>query len=297
MADKYVENCAKICGMWASKVGISMKNKLSLTSLFVVAALTSTGCTVEWKVLEAKSKQINNYEKTSIVLARENRELITEVNRMKFEIEKLRQENIYYKNKVGEAHAPSASTHEVADSHGGASHESTGHDNSAHGETAQNDTHVPTRSVASIGSMNIKKDQVEYEIYKWKAEDMHKIAESEFKKKNFEKAAQFYYSIIKNYPKYTKIDDDFYFKAGVSAFETGEHHEWALVNFEYLMASYPTSKYYRSAKLWSSLTHLKMGDKKKFFITVEEFRKKYRNSPEWKILSAYYEKIEEKTHE
>ena len=63
------------------------------------------------------------------------------------------------------------------------------------------------------------------------------------------------------------------------------------------MNQYPTSQYYRSAKLWKSLTYLQMGDKKKFFATVEEFRKKYRNTKEWKILSAYYEKIEEKTNE
>ena len=63
------------------------------------------------------------------------------------------------------------------------------------------------------------------------------------------------------------------------------------------MVKYPTSSYYRSAKLWVALTHMKLGDKQKFFATVEEFRKKYRNTNEWKILSAYYEKIEEKTHE
>ncbi len=61
------------------------------------------------------------------------------------------------------------------------------------------------------------------------------------------------------------------------------------------MSQYPTSKFFRSAKLWSSLTHLKMGNKDRFMATVEEFRKKYRNSPEWKILSKYYESIEEKT--
>jgi outer membrane protein assembly factor BamD (BamD/ComL family) len=63
------------------------------------------------------------------------------------------------------------------------------------------------------------------------------------------------------------------------------------------MKQYPTSQYYRSAKLWVALTNLKLGEKKKFFATVEEFRKKYRNTNEWKILSNYYEKIEEKTNE
>lgn len=265
---------------------------LALLSL----SLLSTGCTVEWKVLEAKSKQINNFERVSIALAKENRELIAEVNRMKFEMEKVRQENIYYKAQSG---VKGEATHgETA--HGEATHAPVA--NANHGDahatdhaTSQNET--PSRKIASVGAMPMKKDYVEYDIYKWKAEDMHKIAENEFKNKNFEKAAQFYYSILQHFPKYQKLNDDFYFKAGVSAFETGEHHEWALVNFEYLMAEYPTSQYYRSAKLWSSLTHLKMGDKKKFFTTVEEFRKKYRNSPEWKILSAYYEKIEEKTNE
>jgi hypothetical protein len=42
---------------------------------------------------------------------------------------------------------------------------------------------------------------------------------------------------------------------------------------------------------------MKLGEKKKFYATVEEFRKKYRNTNEWKILSSYYENIEEKTNE
>ncbi len=275
-----------------------MKSKFCLP-MVLIFGLFASGCTVEWKVLEAKSKEINNYERTSLYLARENRELIAEVNRLKFDMEKVKQENILLKSKLG-----MSTSEEHGSSHGNTHEEpAIGSHAEGHGDvptTAEvhRDSHgVPSRGIASIGQMTIKKDQVEYDIYKWKVEDMHKIAESEFKKKNYEKAAQFYYSILKNYPKYKAINDDFFFKAGVAAFETGEHHEWALVNFEYLMAQYPTSQYYRSAKLWSSLTHLKMGDKKKFFTTVEEFRKKYRNSPEWKILSSYYEKIEEKTNE
>jgi outer membrane protein assembly factor BamD (BamD/ComL family) len=93
------------------------------------------------------------------------------------------------------------------------------------------------------------------------------------------------------------LSDEFYFKAGISAFESGSHHDWTITHFDNLMSKYPTSQYFRSAKLWIALTHMKMGNKKKFFATVEEFRKKYRNTPEWKILSSYYEKIEEKTNE
>ena len=93
------------------------------------------------------------------------------------------------------------------------------------------------------------------------------------------------------------MSDEFYFKAGISSFESGNHHDWTLSHFGALMNKYPTSQYFRSAKLWIALTHMKMGEKQKFFATVEEFRKKYRNTQEWKILSSYYEKIEEKTNE
>jgi outer membrane protein assembly factor BamD (BamD/ComL family) len=152
----------------------------------------------------------------------------------------------------------------------------------------------PTKAPVSV----IKgKDYVQFKIYKWHAEDMQKIADKEFKEKNFEKAAQFYMGLVESYPQYKGLNDEFYFKAGVAAFESGVHHDWTIKHFENLMTKYPTSQYFRSAKLWIALTHMKLGDKKKFFATVEEFRKKYRNTSEWKILSSYYEKIEEKTNE
>ena len=40
-----------------------------------------------------------------------------------------------------------------------------------------------------------------------------------------------------------------------------------------------------------------LGDNIAWIPYIEEFRKKYRNTNEWKILSSYYEKIEEKTNE
>jgi len=43
-----------------------------------------------------------------------------------------------------------------------------------------------------------------------------------------------------------------------------------------------------------ALTYLQLGDDQKFFTTVEEFRKKYRNTEEWKVLSPHYEKIVQK---
>ena len=238
-----------------------MKTTLSL----LATCLFFTSCNIDVKSLEHKAAKINKYEIVALKLAKENRELNAKVKRLEFDIQKMKQDQAFYETKK-------------------LSHKSDA---------------VPsaTRSIASVQPLNVEKDYVEFKTYKWNADDMLKIADKEFKNKNFEKAAQFYTSLSKYYPENKKMDDEFYFKAGISSYESGSHHDWTLKHFDTLMVKYPTSHYYRSAKLWVALTHMKLGDKKKFFATVEEFRKKYRNTHEWKILSSYYEKIEEKTHE
>ncbi len=261
-----------------------MKNSNPLKfSIFILPLLAS--CSVDFKKIEAKAALINHYEQVSLKLAKENRELHAEVKRLEFEVEKLRQEKAYFNTQLSGAASHSDVDHEVA--------QTTTHATEKHTETS--------RSVASVApsahSSEVKKDYVEFKTYKWRADDMIKIADKEFKEKNYEKASQFYTSLLNNYPKNKGYNDEFYFKAGIASYESGTHYDWSLNHFEALMTQYPTSQYYRSAKLWISLTHLQMGDKKKFFATVEEFRKKYRNTKEWKILSSYYENIEEKTNE
>ena len=254
-------------------------------SILILPLLAS--CSVDMKKIEQKAAMINHYEEVSLKLAKENRELHAEVKRLEFEVEKLKQDKSFKEVKSGE--------HEVAATHG-AAHEAT---HEAKPEAKHEEAHG--RSIASVAPAAVheemKKDYVEFKTYKWHADDLMKIADKEFKDKNFEKAAQFYTSLVNNYPANKNISDEFYFKAGIASFESGDHHEWTLTHFEALMAKYPTSQYYRSAKLWVALTHMKLGDKKKFYATVEEFRKIYRNTNEWKILSSYYEKIEEKTNE
>ncbi len=245
--------------------------KTFLASCLIIPLVTSCSFEKEMKKIEHKAAIINKYETVALKLAKENRELRAEVKRLEFEVQKLKQDNAF-KGAKSEDHGEALADH------------------GAHGAS---------RSVASVKPevLTVKKDMVEWKTYKWSADDMVKIADKEFKAKNFEKAAQFYTSLLNYYPDFKHINDEFYFKAGISAYESGEHHEWTLKHFEALMSKYPTSQYYRSAKLWVALTHMKMGKKEKFFATVEEFRKKYRNTNEWKILSSYYEKIEEKTHE
>lgn len=253
--------------------------KTFLASCLIIPLVTSCSFEKEMKKIEHKAAIINKYETVALKLAKENRELRAEVKRLEFEIQKLKQDQAF-KGVKSEGHEET-----LAKGHG----KEGGHGN----------THGASRAIASVKPevMAVKKDLVEWKTYKWSADDMMKIADKEFKGKNFEKAAQFYTSLINYYPDFKHINDEFYFKAGISAYESGEHHEWTLKHFETLMVKYPTSQYFRSAKLWVALTHMKMGKKEKFFATVEEFRKKYRNTNEWKILSSYYEKIEEKTHE
>lgn len=245
--------------------------KTILLSCLALPLLSSCGFDKEIAKIEHKAILINKYEIVALKLAKENRELHSEVKRLEFEIQKLKQDSGFKSMAKTEGHGD------------------------AHGETKA----APSRAIASVKpvALEVKKDLVEFKTYKWSADDMVKIADKEFKDKNFEKAAQFYTSLVNYYPDFKHLDDEFYFKAGISAYESGEHHEWTLKHFSVLMDKWPTSQYFRSAKLWVALTHMKMGDKKKFFATVEEFRKKYRNTNEWSILSSYYEKIEEKTNE
>jgi TolA-binding protein len=257
-----------------------MKRMNTFKASFLILPVLAS-CSVDLKKIEAKAAMINHYEQISLKLARDNRELHAEVKRLEFEIEKLKQDSSF---QVSKTHGAPAAHGEVT------AHAPAAHDSVDHG-----------RSVASVApstaASEVKKDLVEFKTYKWHADDLMKIADKEFKEKNYEKAAQFYTSLINNYPANKSITDEFYFKAGIASFESGFHHDWTLTHFEALMNKYPTSQYFRSAKLWVALTHMKMGDKKKFYATVEEFRKKYRNTNEWKILSSYYEKIEEKTNE
>lgn len=248
-----------------------MEKKSILITLLVLPILGACTFEKEVKKLEHKAALINKYENVSLILAKENREQKTEIKRLQFEIQKLKQD-VAYKDSQLVKFQPSLAGAENSKS---------------------------SRSIASVKPFEISegKDFVEYDTYKWSAQDMLKIADSEFKQKNFEKAAQYYNAILANYPIFEKIDDELLFKAGISAYETGTHHDWTVAHFSHLMKRYPKSTHYRGAKLWVALTHMKMGEKEKFFETVEEFRKKYRNTKEWKILSSYYESIVEKTNE
>ncbi len=207
--------------------------------------------------IKIKAEKIDHYEIAAYNLAKENRELQSEIARRDFEIQTLKSKNSFL-------------TIQLDKKRGDKKNE---------------------RRIASISPVEGRGDLVKYSTYKWSRSQLLAIAEKEFENKNYEKSAQFFKTYLMHYPRDSKIDDRFLYQAGVAAYESGKHRDWTLSTLKRLEKEYPASAYFRGAKLWSALTRLQMGDKDHFFNTVEEFRQKYRNTSEWKILSAHYEEI------
>lgn len=244
-----------------------MKIDFKIVTLFSSMMLFSS-CDV-WDQLEAKAKKVNNYERAALTLSKENRDLRMKISQMQFEIQTLKSEKEYLDIQLKKSKsAQMAAT-------------------SGKGVVAA----TPDRAIASIAPVENENDLVKFDVYKWTPSQILAVAEKEFSGQNYEKSAQFFKTFYDKFPDHKQINDQFLFQAGVAAYESNGHHDWTLSYLNELVKNYPTSKYYRGAKLWMALTHLKLGENDKFFSTVEEFRKKYRNTEEWKVLSQHYEKI------
>jgi TolA-binding protein len=209
----------------------------------------------EYGVFESikhKSKVVYQYEGRVLELTQENRNLKKQISDLKHEMARLETDKNYLAIKLKKRNAK--------------------------------------RTIASIPKPSAN-DLVKYEVYKWKPETLLNIGKKEFQYKKYDKSAQFYNALVNKYPDHEKVDDRVLFEAGIAAYESKTHYKWAIEHFEKLVKKYPRSKYYRGAKLWMGLSHLYSGDKDKFLETVEEFRSKYRNTKEWKVLSQYYENL------
>lgn len=192
------------------------------------------------------------YERKAQVLARENRVLSAKLSDLQYQISQLESKNKYYSSLKNKTEA--------------------------------------SRTIASVPAQN-PDDLVSYEVYKWTPEKLLAIGEKELHFKNYEKSAQFYNELIGRFPAHEVVNDRVLFGAGVSAFETGKRYDWTEKHLSRLVKNYPKSEFYRGAKLWLALAQYQQGHHEKFLATVEEFRLKYRNTEEWKILSRYYEDI------
>lgn len=202
-----------------------------------------------------KWQQQLEYEKKAISFAAQNRLLKAQISDLQYQINQLEA-----KNKFLSANKPAAPAA------------------------------VQERKIASIPQTKTN-DLVNYEVYKWTPEKLLAIGEKELHFKNYEKSAQFYNELVERFPKHSLVSDRVLFGAGVSAFETGKRFDWSEKHLSRLVKNYPKSEFYRGAKLWLALAQYQQGENDKFLATVEEFRLKYRNTDEWKILSRYYEDI------
>lgn len=208
------------------------------------------------KTVMAKLDAQLQYEKKALALAKENRLLQVKISSLEFKVNELESKNKYF---ASQSAAPKKAV-------------------------------APERAIASIPQTNTN-DLVNYEIYKWTPEKLLAIGEKEFHFKNYEKSAQFYSELINRFPKHELVSDRVLFGAGVAAFETGKRYDMSERYLARLVKDHPKSDFYRGAKLWLALSQYNQGEHKKFLVTVEEFRLKYRNTEEWKILSRYYEDI------
>jgi TolA-binding protein len=208
--------------------------------------------------IESKAASINNYERVALNLSKENRTLQTKMSSLEFEIQSLKSRNQFLELKL------------------------------------QEKSNKVKREIASIIPRLPKKNFVKNEIYHWSSDQLLATAEKEFSSKNFEKSAQFYHAISINYKSPSILTDRYHFEAGIAAYESNNHDDWTIYHLNSLVSKYPSSKFYRGAKLWMALANLRQGNQKAFFTTVDEFRKKYKNTQEWDILKGHYETIVQK---
>ncbi|MFZ4712355.1 MAG: tetratricopeptide repeat protein [Bacteriovoracaceae bacterium] len=207
-----------------------------------------------WGKFQSRVKEVNGYELKALALTKENRILKASINDLKYQMKAIEAKNSFLEIKLGQG---------------------------------------KERTIASSTVQKAYTDLVNFDVYKWSVNEMLSVAKKEFGLKNFEKSAQFFNEALTRYPKDKFITEEVLYQAGMSSFKT-KHYDWAQGHLGRLIAEYPTSKYFRGAKLWVAMSQHETGEKEKFFKTVEEFRLKYRNTEEWAILSKHYENFYQK---
>jgi len=238
---------------------------MSLIKIFLSVCLVSSLVSCDLvRQIENRAEVVNHYEDVSLALAKENRDLRAKIAELEYEIESQKAKTSFLEIKLSKFERGS--------------------------DTGRGIASVKKASAADYLD-NVTQDYVGYQTYKWTPQQILSVAETEFDKKNYEKSAQFFRTFLYHFPTHELVDDQLLFQAGVAAYESKRHYNWAKEGLGRIIVEYPASKFYRGAKLWFALSHLQTGDKGTFFKIVEEFRNKYRNTQEWKILRSHYEEI------
>ena len=210
-----------------------------------------------------RAEVVNHYEKAALKLAKENRILTQQLAMKSYTIKELENRKVYLETQLAKMEGKKSG---MADRH-----------------------------IASLIDIpKYKNDYVKFETFKWNPNQLVKLGSEAFRKEEYEKSSQFFHTLLTQSGKSKVVNDKILLQAGVAAFEAGKNYDWAVRFLDRLIFEFPTSKHFRSAKLWKGLAHLKLGDYKNFYQTVEEFRMKYRNTEEWKIISGHYEEIRHK---
>ncbi len=242
-------------------------SSLIMSAVIVMFSISCDRFSEVARSIEEKSKNVNHYQVVSYELEKKNRLLHSQIMELESKISGLERDKNFLRDDLAgceNGRAKDVNGREVAS----------------------------IKGINPVGALdNIKVDYVNYEAYKWTPNQLLAVAETEFENKNYEKASQFFQTFLMYFPSHEFVDDQFLFQVGVSSYESKRHYNWTVDGLNRILVEYPASKYYRGAKLWTALAKLQMGDKTSFFKTVEEFRQKYRNTPEWKILRKHYEEI------
>ena len=219
----------------------------------ILSWVDTSGLIASLRKFKEKVRVTNRYELVALHLSRENREFRAKISKFRYRISELQAENKFFELKFKQT------------------------------ATALN---VAQRVSAVDGS----NDMVHFATYQWEDRELLKMARYEWQRKNNAKAAQYFYTLVQNYPQSALIDDVVLFQTGVASFQSKIYYSWAENSLGKLISQFPDSKYYRGAKLWRALASFEQGNKQQFYRILEEFRAKYQNTPEGKILSKHYAK-------
>ena len=160
---------------------------------------------------------------------------------------------------------------------------------------AETNADEESRRPASTAPLaNLENDLIQQDLYQWTPQQLLSLGHKDFQAKSYVRSAQYFYTFIALENEHKSLDDDILFQAGIAAYKSKIHNDWAIEHFERIINHYPESSHFRGAKLWKSLASLRNGKQDEFFKTVEEFRLKYKNTPEWDLLREHYEAITQK---
>jgi tetratricopeptide (TPR) repeat protein len=134
------------------------------------------------------------------------------------------------------------------------------------------------------------KDHVKQEIYQWSQSKLLALSEREYKLKNYEAAAQYAMTLVNIDPNDNQMDENFYYRLGVSCIESKSYLNEGIVALSDLVNKFPDSALVVQAKLWRGLAYHRLNNKTEFLAMMEEFKTKYRNTKEWTVLKNIYDR-------